>query len=325
MFLARCNAVAAQPHGEIRYKVLLTNSLKSRGIVVLILGEAPDATTPRSSRSLSYHQFQLVNVGECPINGGDGWEEDGHPFGSTHFTYPRINLYLTEKDEWIDVRCNEDGSEYWANVPMPWCEGSNRTLINFSDLHQPAPEQPMTAEISGSMKKENLLITLRSPNRAYSYTWDFKNRKWFHLPVAYPRGMVIATQPPPTTTPFTEPTSIGDRMYVSMVGQSAVGVHAHLVTLMVESPSENKKSRKLGFYYFLQQAEDYSDLSFVAVVSAEDAGKVGSGPGDNPAAATVGKLSGSLLTHDAKLTLTTGGRPKEFIFDFDSGKWAGDK
>jgi hypothetical protein len=265
--------------------------------------------------------FQIPQVGSEPVSAPVGFAGgDYYPFRSIRFWSPLVNAYLTEKNEGIVVLRNEDGSWYRAYAPLPWCVGKVDTLINFNDLGQKGPHDPMTADISGTMANHDILITLRGKNESYSFTWDFDQRNMKGWIKAKP----ISVTSQPTSVPNNPMSSaaVGDRMKMSLLSQQKIGDSSHLLTVFAEAPLPDKRGRSKAFYYFVQNAVDGTGLKFLTSQASDDHQPLGSGPGDDPAANPAGKLFGSMLAGNAKVTLTIGKDVSCFAYNYKLQKWS---
>jgi len=268
--------------------------------------------------------FRLPDVGAhpTPIEAGFSSTGDGYPFRSTRFMYPIVNIFLTEKDESILINRSEDGSDYEAYVPQPWALESDRKLINFNDLGEKGPHDPMAAEITGTMANHDLLVRLYNKKVEYCFMWGFDRQ-----PQGWVRAAGPGTQPTTTTRRSTTAKSaaatlpIGDQIKVTLLKQQVIGVDAWLLTVLAEAPKPDGHSKRKAYYYFVANSEDGSYLAFVQTPQYEDRKTAEPGPSDDMYENATGKLVGSSSKFNGKLSLTIGGKTVSYGHGDIRGKW----
>jgi hypothetical protein len=306
---------------EVYFSLPLTTSLGSRGVITVIQSETPITNAHAPGRYLIMQCFQIAAVGSDPIPVPAGFSGgDRYTFRSGHFSYPLVAVFLTDKNEPITVYRNEEGSLYNAEMPGPWAEGTDRTLIRFDGTGRGEIPPPMSAKISGTMADHNILIALHGKGQAYFFGFDYSDimRRWVRLPSSVALSATTQSSPPKTKTAV-DP--VGDKIRVRLVDQQRCGVDAHLLTVMAEAPLDRGQGRRVAFYYFVQDSPGGSDVKFLTSRTSDDGKAVGTEPSDEAGIKPSGTLIGSIRTWNAKFDLVVGQAVSHFIYDYSSRRW----
>lgn len=172
-----CANPSTEPSGDVQIvsqksTLVLQHPLGGRGNLIVLLTEYHYMD---GSNDAGYY-YILV------LPGGNGIEDKGTegPIGIGNGSERLLDAYLPPHEGVITVWCNDKANSYYAHLGVLSGVGSDSALIDLPE-GSVNPKKPLAANITGSLAKHDVTVTLSDDKRQWKFVFDEVHRRWKQL------------------------------------------------------------------------------------------------------------------------------------------------